>query len=512
MSRHISPMRRVGLFYPPMLLRVVVLLVLPPSCAPLGREEIILREPLGTCGDTDANDGKPPPCAITYYIAATGGSDNSSGLSTAEPWDTFTHAWQVMQPGSCLVIGDGTYTQALQPTISGTGSSPIVIRADNDGGATIDGLHDHIPCVFGKPTSVLLEHVYTEGLRCQNGQPNAVRVENASNITLRRITGHGADTDASVFLVTSAHNIVLEDVAGSGTGRSIFDAASSSRVVFRRCFGVYSNGIGENYVLGLRGTSRSIVENCVLTNGTAVANGAYGVLINRADWRVEPSQDTTIVGSVIYDVHRTGVMIASQKRLIETVSVLNSVIVNNDELGLFQRSSNDLRLDELTIVDNSSGVAVVTQAEPAGESKDPGFLLNLTGSNSFIEGGRCGLNVTEPQYLGLVDIDYFAFHDVDEPYCANVQAGPNDLQVQELPFDTQRFGKGAYTIRPELLEDAGEDGGIGADVRYRSQDGIASDCPLWPWPMEERIRTETGRSVTWEAYGGLWKSLDGVYP
>jgi len=34
---------------------------------------------------------------------------------------------------------------------------------------------------------------------------------------------------------------------------------------------------------------------------------------------------------------------------------------------------------------------------------------------------------------------------------------------------------------------------------------------LWPWPMEERIKNETGYSVTYESGGGLWKTLDGVY-
>jgi hypothetical protein len=30
--------------------------------------------------------------------------------------------------------------------------------------------------------------------------------------------------------------------------------------------------------------------------------------------------------------------------------------------------------------------------------------------------------------------------------------------------------------------------------------------------MEDRIKAETGHSVTWESGGGFWKTLDGVYP
>lgn len=52
---------------------------------------------------------------------------------------------------------------------------------------------------------------------------------------------------------------------------------------------------------------------------------------------------------------------------------------------------------------------------------------------------------------------------------------------------------------------------MGAEVLYRYKDGALTRQRLWPWPMEDRIRAETGISVTWEAQGGLWRTLDGVY-
>ncbi|MEZ4272840.1 MAG: hypothetical protein R3C68_15815 [Myxococcota bacterium] len=53
---------------------------------------------------------------------------------------------------------------------------------------------------------------------------------------------------------------------------------------------------------------------------------------------------------------------------------------------------------------------------------------------------------------------------------------------------------------------------IGADVRYRYHNGVMTNCPLWPWPMEDRIYAETGLSVTHEQDGGLWRTLEAVYP
>jgi hypothetical protein len=53
---------------------------------------------------------------------------------------------------------------------------------------------------------------------------------------------------------------------------------------------------------------------------------------------------------------------------------------------------------------------------------------------------------------------------------------------------------------------------MGAQVLYRYEGGALTEVPLWPWPMEQRILAEANQSVTWEAQGGLWKTLDGVYP
>ena len=53
---------------------------------------------------------------------------------------------------------------------------------------------------------------------------------------------------------------------------------------------------------------------------------------------------------------------------------------------------------------------------------------------------------------------------------------------------------------------------MGANILYEYMNGILTNQPLWPWPMEDRIMAETGMSVTWEANGGIWRTLKGVYP
>ena len=64
---------------------------------------------------------------------------------------------------------------------------------------------------------------------------------------------------------------------------------------------------------------------------------------------------------------------------------------------------------------------------------------------------------------------------------------------------------------PPPLRGKGDHGkDIGAEVLLRYKDGIVTQEPLWPWPMEDRILNETGISVTYERYGGLWKNLPDI--
>jgi hypothetical protein len=75
--------------------------------------------------------------AATYYLA-TNGADAHSGTS-AKSWATFDHAWSGMRPGDTLLVKDGIYMQSIAPTVSGTPGNPIIIKAERDGSAIIDG-------------------------------------------------------------------------------------------------------------------------------------------------------------------------------------------------------------------------------------------------------------------------------------------------------------------------------------------------------------------------------------
>jgi hypothetical protein len=106
---------------------------------------------------------------------------------------------------------------------------------------------------------------------------------------------------------------------------------------------------------------------------------------------------------------------------------------------------------------------------------------------------------------------YNNFSAITTQYSGTISDKTGDKNI--IPsYDTFTYGKGAYLMVPDALQGQGAGGAdMGAEVLYQAQDRVLTNQPLWPWPMEDRYYQETGRSVTWEAHGGLWKSLDGAY-
>ena len=88
--------------------------------------------------------------------------------------------------------------------------------------------------------------------------------------------------------------------------------------------------------------------------------------------------------------------------------------------------------------------------------------------------------------------------ELDTPYTGIATADPTEMLV-DPGYDTTRYGDGAYLIRNAM--------GTGAEVLFQVESGVVTDKPLWPWPLEDRIREESGTSVTWESGGGIWREL-----
>lgn len=183
-----------------------------------------------------------PMFAKTFYIAASGGSDWHPG-TLSKPWATFDHALSSMVGGDTLIVGDGTYYQAILPKArnSGNAKAYTIIKAQNDGKATVDGSK-----VSPAPDATLfmyrLSYIQIEGLRVA-GNPTGLKglspvfIDGSNHIKLMRLAGYNAPCvgNVNVFTIGPGSSYVLvEDSHAWGCGRYKFEVYQSNHVILRR--------------------------------------------------------------------------------------------------------------------------------------------------------------------------------------------------------------------------------------------------------------------------------------
>jgi hypothetical protein len=151
------------------------------------------RAPTATPTALPVVTATPAPAAAAgckYYVAI-GGKDSNAGTTLATAWATFRRAWDSLYPGDTLCIGDGTYTEPIQPVIrNGEPGKPITIRAINDGRVTIDGQGKNIPVRLGEnwgPNGPIGDWFVVEGIVARNGTIATLRIEHGNNNVLRRV-------------------------------------------------------------------------------------------------------------------------------------------------------------------------------------------------------------------------------------------------------------------------------------------------------------------------------------
>jgi hypothetical protein len=512
--------------------RAVILLTLAPllACARAGFSEP--RDPPGPECTTDegcernqrCDNGECVTCELPaftdpcvsgtcYYIAPSGGDDGATGGSPQTAWDSFAHAWTVLQPGDTLVLLDGVYATSLEIAVSGTHGAPVTIRAHNDGGAILDGEFSRWPCELSQ-----VSHVVLEGVGCRNLSATAMSaavlsIMDSSDITVRRVTVAGSNTNSSLVRVAASSDVLIEDTAAWGTADNVYLALDSSRITLRRCWAELPAILPVNTAAAVyvRTSSDSRIENCVVVQPGGLPD--YSALgFNVAGSGSVTADGNAIHGNVTIDLPGWSYRTATSGIRMEGNRFTNNVAVRS-VCGFFQRADADLIVDRQTSVNGVDDCVGLRATTPVTYDSD--FAIHGNFNNSICLGGSDGFSVVaDGGVQPTFDHDYNVLFGVADPYSWGCSQSPQEMvDTVEPHFDTTTYGDGAYLIPPVNLIVAGATGGpIGAEVLYRYQDGELTCMPLWPWPMEERILAERGISVTWEAGGGLWRTLDGVYP
>jgi hypothetical protein len=417
----------------------------------------------------------------------------------ASPGDELTFRACSLEPGDTLMLRDGRYGPLTIAGLQGTVGAPITIMAEHDGRAWLDAAGgSHALLVRGSA------YVLVQGLSARHGTSDVIRVTQSDHVVLRRVTGADAGPgNVHIFSIMFGNtDIVVEDSAGWGNGRYVFVAYHSDRVTFRRTWARWTSqsdwSPAPRSCYGVYGSSHDVLENNICEHDVPDRNSAdfFTALWETSDG---PRTDHNTYRGLIFVDNWEGLGVNSSAG--QGVVIENSLFLNTRKQGQYT-----------TTADHGHGVS---WGSPYGG------VVN----NSTFVGNEVGVRRTDGDVSMTNDLFYGNGQAVEGAEIGNHAASFGDATTGTAPrstgrqvepgFDTAKYGRGAFLFIPpdSPLKGAGVDGqDIGANVIYQYEDGRLTYEPLWPWPMEDRIKAERGISVTWESGGGLWRTLDGVYP
>ncbi len=462
----------------------------------------------------------PMVSATTYYASPEGTGDECSQHSPCR----ISRFWDIAKPGDTLYLLDGVYNGSDSmiippPGLSGEPEKPITVKALNDGQAIIDGENKRMPCVIAGNSTNRFHDIIVEGIVCKNSNYHVFSISRADRVILRNVSAYNADpvANAMIFSLYLVSDVLLEDTAAYGTGRKPYQVYGSDNVTVRRCWAMWKYHVDDGTLVSLYHTNNSIVENCVGTVDPGSDNrNIQGITCHANNY---PHCDKNLyIGNVVYNVGLWAYKVHSylpNKPNIQGNTFINNVAIDSG-YGFSQRGDIDLTVSNLMAVNVTYGYEAM---EIIPEDSWPGFLIKGNLTNSLIASSSTTISVQNNPKVALYH-DYNNVYSSSGVYYRGTSEPQNEMHA-DIAFDTTILGKGAYLMVPDNLKGKGENGAdIGAEVLYQYENGVLTDEPLWPWPMENRICKETGFSVTWEdantspngCGGGLWKTLDGVYP
>jgi hypothetical protein len=399
----------------------------------------------------------------THYASPTG---TGNGLSLSSPFK-ISNFWSLAGPGKTLCLLDGTFTGSdsmITPPsgLSGAALTPITIAAMNDGRVRINGQGVRNPLILRNNDWFVIE-----GINVSDSSGTVVLIDTgADNIVIRRVCAWNASATTShhVWAITESHDVLLEDVCGFGTGRKIFSHTQSSssgiakRLTIRRAWGRWE----KNTSIGPKATFEhtydsydATYENIIGTWDETAMEGApldqpYGIFSTAGLPQENQCSNGKFLGSIAY-VRSTD----------KAASWLG---------GLFGARS----VDCITIRDIAIYIepGTHTNLRPILGQKFDGIYKTQTTILNAPFSIRQFINVTE--------IGGSASYINADP--VNGWTKTNHVDVDTV------------AAAPNLFNGAGS---MGARICKRYRDGVLTNEPLWPWPMNQRIKdamVESGRA------------------
>jgi hypothetical protein len=415
-----------------------------------------------------------------YYASPKGGS---SGASASAPF-RISNFWNVAQPGKTLCLLDGSYRGADSmvapgadvPGLSGTRDNPIIVRALNDGAVTIDGQFARIPVrLKGNSWWVI------EGINAKNSNGPVLTIDGGSNNTVVRRSifwdAHIAKNVSVVGVSGATSDVLLEDVAAFGAGRKVFSASQGpQRTVFRRVWGRWEGSTTQGPKASVTmqyNTDGTTCENCLMTWSSESMPATYTL--------------TNVRGATLNSAPRSSieqpVPLYTQdfpKPLCSHATILGSIgyVKAGDRWGGFPALIMQGKFQQSCVTVKHT-LMVMSPSNPAFGATQ-GFLMN-------------------PVTIGR-----------PTPGTNNVANNTTSIRGKADAWNTFQHTLHSAGTSLGAVANPWTTTGEGANLCYRWMNGALTSIPLWPWPMNERIKAATAAAG---AYGaGYPASVVGCGP
>jgi len=358
----------------------------------------------------------------------------------------------------------------IQPPagMSGTSNSPITVRALNDGAALIDGQFARIPVMLNGNDWFVLE-----GFNAKNGTYAVINIASGSDYNIvRRVVAWDAsiaDNNNVIGIHGSVGNL-FEDLAAFGTARKIFSQSQGGdSTTCRRCWIRWegSTDLGPQAMSTMYNSYDFLGENVLVTwSGESQPDG----------------YDATSNGSRTGSHPTNGLPSAPGEPLATDHIDYTNKCVNVRLLGslVYIKPSDRfpsvaaIRINESSCYSIQNTMAYISPSNPSFNSSY-GFLL---------ERASWGMpsNVTADRITSVRGAKGDSF---DGASSVTNDSRATSLSSVANPWSTT---------------------GAGANLCYRSQNGTATKTPLWPWPMNQRIKDATASAG---AYAGPCPNCSG---
>jgi parallel beta-helix repeat protein len=193
---------------------------------PLGNETMIaVPDPSPGMIPSQSNYPAPARSRRSFYVSPSG-SDTNSG-SPESPFKTIGRGARALGPGETLIVKNGIYNQNIKlrsgangGAMSGEPGSPIIIRAENPGGAVLRGVRSG-PMPWIPLDLVGVDYWIVDGLKIGGaGAAVGVQVTRGEFVTIRHIS----------FESNFNTNGIGVRLWGGGRGNRVLDSVFDTRM------------------------------------------------------------------------------------------------------------------------------------------------------------------------------------------------------------------------------------------------------------------------------------------